>query len=79
MSTLLSVMNFILAQNEAEKRITIISLIVMAVLLFLLIIDSTARYKSQYVAKSRKLKIFLWLFLIVVVSGGLILFRIYYK
>lgn len=79
MNTLLSVMNFILAQNEAEKRITIISVIAMAVLLFVLIIDSTARYKSQYVPKSRKLKIFLWLFLIIVVAGGLILFRIYYK
>lgn len=79
MSTLLNFVNLVLAQNEAEKRLTMISLIIMAIILFVVIIDSTARYKSQFSPKSRKFKIFLWIFLIAVVGGGLILFRIYYK
>lgn len=80
MVTVVNAMNFVfLAQNEAEKKLSIAGIIVMAIILFVLIIDSTARYKSEYSPKSTKYKVFLILFFILVVVGGLILFRIYYK
>ena len=80
MVTVFNAMNFVfLAQNEAEKSLTLAGIIFMAIILFVLIIDSTAKYKSQYTPKSKKVQVFLWLFFIIVVVGGLILFRIYYK
>jgi len=79
MSTLLSLFNFMLAQNEREKKISMISLIVLGVILLVMVVDSTAWFKSDYVPKSKGYKAFLLLFFFIVIGAILILFRVYYK
>lgn len=79
MNFLLNYLPFLLAQNEAEKRISMIGLIILGIIIFVFVVDSTARYKSDYVPKSKAYKAFLVLFLFAVMAAVLILFRIYYK
>ena len=79
MYNLLSYVQFMLAQNAQEKKITMISLIVMGIILLVFVIDSTARYRSDYVPRSKAFKAFLLFFFFVIVGAILILFRIYYK
>ena len=78
-STLLNFSTFILAQNEQEKKLSLISMIVLGVMLLILVIDSTAWFRSDYVPRSKAYKAFLLLFFFVAMGAALILFRIYYK
>ena len=76
---LLDFLPFLLEQNAAEKTITLVSAIIMGLILMFFVIDSTARYKSDYVPKSKALKAFLILLFFAAMATILILFRIYYK
>lgn len=74
-----SFLPLMLEQNHLEKTLSIVGLIIMGIILFVFIVDSTARYKSDYVPRSRKFKFFLFLFFMLVIAAIIILFRIYYK
>ena len=76
MNYLLNIMSLMLQQNSAEKQFTSVSLIILAVLLFTLVIDSAV--KGKFVPKSGLLRAII-LVLFIFVLGALILVNIYYK
>ena len=76
---LLNFLPFLLAQNETEKTISMVSMIIMGLILLFFVIDSTARYKSDYAPRSRSYKAFLVFLFLIAMAAILILFRIYYK
>lgn len=69
----------LLAQNSSEKTISIISMVILAIMLLVLVVDATAWFKSDYVPRSKGYKAFLVLFFFLAMGAAVILFRIYYK
>lgn len=79
MNFLMNLLPFILAQNEAEKAYSMVGMIVLAIIVMILVMDSTARFKSDYAPRSKAYKAFLAFFMFAIMIGAVILFRIYYK
>ena len=79
MNYLLSFLPLLLEQNKTEKTITLVSAIIMGVILLVLVVDSTARFKSDYAPRSKGYKAFLLFMFFMAMGAILILFRIYYK
>ena len=76
---LLNFLPFLLEQNETEKNITMVSMVIMGLILLFFVVDSTARFKSDYAPRSKSYKAFLFFLFLVAMGTILILFRIYYK
>lgn len=77
--TLSNLIPFLLEQTESEKTISVISMIIMGILLLVLVVDSTAWFRSDFAPRSKKYKVFLFLFFMLALGAAVILFRIYYK
>lgn len=75
MAMLLSVMTFLLEQTAAEKRATILSVTLFAVLVFMLFLDSVI--KNKIVPKNVNVRLFI-MFLLIVAIIAIILLTIYY-
>lgn len=76
MNFLLNVMNFLLEQNEAEKTLTTISVIILVILFLYMMMDMVA--KANFVPKSPVLRAII-IILFFLTLGTLILIKIYYK
>ena len=75
MNVIASIM-FLLAQNETEKRLTILGVTLFAVLMCFLILDSLI--KGQYIPKKGPIRGFL-IFLLIVAVIAVNLLIIFYK
>ncbi len=76
MIAFLSQMRFLLEQTAAEKRATILSLALFAVLVFMLFLDSVI--KNTIMPKNKNVKLFV-IFLFMVTLIAIILLIIYYN
>lgn len=76
MNFLLGVMNFLLEQNAAEKRLTTISVIILVILFLYMVMDMIA--KANFVPKNPVLRAVI-IILFILTLGTLILIKIYYK
>ena len=75
MNVLASIM-FLLAQNDTERRLTILGVTLFAALMFFLILDSLI--KGQYIPKKGPIRGFL-IFLLIVAVIAVNLLIIFYK
>lgn len=76
MNILLNIMSLLLEQNEIEKRLTSIGLVILVILFLVLVIDSIV--KERFVPKSGLVRGIILVCLLLAI-GTLILIRIYYK
>lgn len=76
MNFLLNIMSLMLEQNDAERRLTTIGFVILAILFLVLLIDSAV--KGRLVPKSGVVRAII-LIIFILALGTLILIRIYYK
>lgn len=76
MITFLSALSLILAQNDAEKKITILGLALFAAFMFYLILDSTI--KQKFIPKNGALRGFL-IFVFIIIIIALFVYIIFVK